>query len=105
MRATKLISELQGRSLGVSLGREIFDGYEQRLIQWGCPQCRFFEMRHFMSGVPSNKELDAYIICRFAGELVDLLGEVATCPKNCRPELPKTESISGWRTLHCVHRA
>jgi len=104
MRATKLISEQQERSLGVSLGQEIFDGYEQRLIQWGCPQCRFFEMRHFKSGFPSE-ELDAYIICRFAGNLVDLLGEVTVCPKNCRPELPKNEIISGGRRLHCVHRA
>ena len=101
MRATKLISELQDRSLGGSLGPEYFDGYEQRLIQWGCPVCRFFEKRFFNSGLPSE-DMDAYIICRFAGELVDLLGEVTVCPKNCRPELDKKKSISGRRRLHCV---
>ncbi len=105
MRATKLISEVQERRLGVSLRQEIFDGYEQRLIQWGCPMCRFFEKRLFKSGLPSDEELDAYIICRFDGELVDLLGKVTACPKNSRPELPKNKSISGGRRLHCVHRA
>ncbi len=101
MRATKLISELHGRSLGLSLGQETFDGYEQRLNQWGCTHCNFFEKRVFKSGLPSE-ELDAYIICRFAGDLVDLLGEVTVCPKNCRPALDRNKSISGRRRLHCV---
>jgi hypothetical protein len=101
MIATKLVSEMQGRSLGVSLGQESFDGYEQRLIQWGCTQCKFFEKRFFRSGLPSE-ELDAYIICRFAGNLVDLLGEVTVCPKNLRPELHRDKAISGSRRLRCV---
>ena len=102
MRATKLTGELQERRFGASLSQEIFDGYEQRLIQWGCPMCRFFEKRLFKSGLPSE-ELDAYIICRFAGDLVDLLGEVTACPKNRRPELTENKNISGGRRLHCVY--
>ncbi len=101
MRATKLISELHGRSLGVSSEQEYFDGYEQRLSRWGCTKCNFFEKRGFKSGFPSE-ELDAYIICRFDGDLVDLLGEVTVCPKNCRPALDKNKSISGRRRLHLV---
>jgi|SRR5208283_5975859 len=101
MRATKLISEVQGRSLGASSEQEYFDGYEQRLSRWGCTKCNFFEKRHFRSGFPSE-DLDAYIICRFAGELVDLLGQVTACPKNCRPELHQNNSISTGRRLHCV---
>ncbi len=101
MRATKLIRELQGRSLGLSLGQESFDGYEERLIRWGCSKCDFFEKRLFKTGLPSE-ELDAYIICRFAGDLVDLLGEAAVCPKNCRPGLHKTKSIFDRRKLHCA---
>ncbi len=101
MRATKLIRELQGRSLGLSLGLESFDGYEERLIRWGCSRCEFFEKRLFKTGLPSE-ELDAYVICRFAGDLVDLLGEVTVCPRNCRPALDKNKSISGRRRLHLV---
>lgn len=101
MRAMKLISELRERSLGVSLEQESFDGYEQRLNRWGCNKCDFFEKRIFKSGMPSE-ELDAYMICRFNGDLVDLLGEMTICPKNCRSELRKNKNISGRRRLYCV---
>lgn len=104
MRATKLINELRGRNLGLSLGQESFNGYEERLIRWGCAKCNSFEKRLFKSGLPSE-ELDAYVICRFAGGLIDLLDEVTVCPKNCRPGLPKNKSKFGPRRLHCVHRA
>jgi len=80
MGATGLVEELRGRSPGKSLGKEFSDGYERRLIQWGCTKCQFFEKRVFRSGLPSE-ELDAYMICRFAGEVVDLSGEASACPK------------------------
>lgn len=80
MRATKLIGELQAKTPDVSLRKELFDGYEQRLIQWGCSKCGSFEKRIFRTGLPFE-ELDAYFICRFAGELIDLIGEGAVCPK------------------------
>jgi hypothetical protein len=101
MRATKLVSKLQERSHGSSLGQESFNGYEERLIRWGCSKCNFFEKRLFKSGLPCE-ELDAYIICRFGGELVDLLGEVTGCPKISRPGLHRNKTISGPRRLHCV---
>ncbi len=99
MRANELGMEPQGRSVDVSLGRESVEGYEQRLIQWGCSKCGFFEKRVFTSGLPSE-ELDAYIICRFAGELVDLIGKVNACPKNCSPKLIKNKSKSLQGSLH-----
>jgi len=80
MGATKLIGELQARTPDMSLRQEFFDGYEQRLVQWGCSECGSFEKRIFRTGLPFE-ELDAYFICRFAGELVDLLGERVVCPK------------------------
>ena len=43
----EFIGDLQRRSLGVSLELEYFDGYEQRLIQWGCAGCKFFEKKVF----------------------------------------------------------
>ena len=99
MRANELGMEPQGGSVDVSLGRESVEGYEQRLIQWECSKCGFFEKRVFRSGLP-HEELDAYIICRFAGELVDLIGEVTACPKNCRPKLIKNKSKSLQGSLH-----
>ena len=80
MGATKLIGELQAQSPDMSFRQEFFDGYEQRMIQWGCSKCGSFEKRTFRTGLPSE-ELDAYFICRFAGEFVDLIGERAVCPK------------------------
>jgi len=90
MMATELMEAPQGSSLGVSLGHESVDGYEQRLLQWGCSKCIFFEKRVFRSRLPPE-DLDAYIVCRFAGELVDLIGEATACPKapKLRGSLPK----------------
>jgi hypothetical protein len=104
MRTSRLIEDSVRGNIGVPLGQETFDGYEQRLIQWGCLNCRFFEKRLFSSGVASE-ELDAYIICRFAGEPIDLIGEATACPKESRPQLPKTKSRSRWGRRRCVHRA
>jgi hypothetical protein len=83
------------------MGEDFFDGYEKKLTRWGCYNCEFFEKRLFKSGLPAE-ELDACIICRFAGGLVDLLGDVTVCPKNCRPELHKNEIELGRRRLRCV---
>jgi hypothetical protein len=80
MGATKLIGELQVKTPDVSLKQEYFGGYEQRLIQWGCSKCGSFEKRIFKTGL-AFEELDAYFVCRFAGELVDLLGEEVVCPR------------------------
>jgi hypothetical protein len=104
MRTTELAGNLRGGSHGVPSAHECFDGYEQRLIQWGCFNCRFFEKRVFSSGVISE-ELDAYIICRFAGEPIDLIGEATTCPKDCKPPLHENKSKSRWGRRHCVYKA
>lgn len=105
MSASEFIGDLQRGSLGVSSELEYFDGYEQRLVRWGCARCNFFEKKVLSSRATSD-ELDAYIVCRFAGEMVDLLGKVTVCPKNCRSQLHKNQSKSGWRgRLHCVSRA
>jgi len=103
MRTSQLMGDRHRGSLGVSAQQEIFDGYEQRLIRWGCSKCKFCEKRVFSTGL-TGEELDAYIICRFAGEPVDLIGEAAACPKDCRPQLPKNNNKSGRGRLHCVHR-
>jgi hypothetical protein len=103
MRTSQLIRDRNKGSLGVASQQEIFDGYEHRLIRWGCLKCNFFEKRVFSSG-PISEELDAYIICRFAGEPVDLIGEATACPKDCRPQLPKNNSKSGRVRPHYVHR-
>jgi hypothetical protein len=104
MRATELMKEPQRRSLGASLRKEPVRGYERRLMKWGCSKCAFFEKRVFRSGLPSE-ELDAYVICRFAGELLDLIGEATVCPKTCRPELQETETKAGRGMLNCRYAA
>ncbi len=80
MGSARLVGEIQQESPDVSVREEFFDGYEQRMIRWGCRQCGSFEKRVFRTGLPFE-ELDAYFICRFAGELVDLIGERTVCPK------------------------
>ena len=97
-------ANLHRNSLGGYAQPEFFDGYEQRLIRWGCAECDSFEKRVFSSGVTSE-ELDAYIICRFAGEPIDLIREASACPKACRRELDISRSKSGPRArLRCVHK-
>ena len=104
MSASEFVGDLQRGSLGVSSEQEYFEGYEQRLSRWGCTRCNFFEKRVFKSGATSD-ELDAYIVCRFAGEMVDLLGKVTACPKDCRPPLHDNQSRSGRRgRLYCVYK-
>ncbi len=104
MRTTELTGNLRQGTQGVATAYEYFGGYEQRLIQWGCFNCRFFEKRVFSSGV-IHEELDAYVICRFAGEPIDLIGEATTCPKDCKPLLPDNKGKSRWRRRHCVYKA
>lgn len=104
MMATELIREPQGRSRGASLRKEPVRGYERRLMKWGCSKCTFFEKRVFRSGLPSE-ELDAYVICRFAGELLDLIGEATSCPRTCRPELQESQTEAGRSGLHCRYAA
>jgi hypothetical protein len=103
MRTSQLIGDQHKGFLGVSSEQEIFDGYEQRLTRWGCPKCNFYEKRVFSSRAIS-KELDAYMICRFAAEPVDLIGEATACPKDCKPQLRKGKGKSGRGRLHYVHR-
>lgn len=95
MRTTELIKGPQEDRVGVSLGHELFCGYEQRLIQWGCFNCGFYEKRVFTSGVISE-DLDVYIVCRFGEEPIDLIGEVAACPKGCRPQATENKTKSLW---------
>jgi hypothetical protein len=104
MRTTELIRGPQAEKVGLSLEQAPLESYEQRLIRWGCFDCGFYEKRVFRTGVISE-ELDAYIICRFADDPIDLIGEVAACPKGSRPQMPKNKSKSRWGKLHCVPRA
>jgi hypothetical protein len=104
MSASEFVGDLQRGSLCVSSELDYFDGYEQRLARWGCAGCNFFEKKVLSSGATSD-ELDAYIVCQFAGEMVDLLGEMTDCPKNCNPPLHKNQSRSGRRgRLYCIYR-
>ncbi len=104
MRASKLIENRRRDNFGTYAEPEYFDGYEQRLSRWGCAECKSFEKRVFSSGVTSE-ELDAYIICRFAGEPIDLIWEAFACPKDCSRELDIGRRKSGPRPrLHCVQR-
>ncbi len=96
-------ANLHRDSLGGYAQPAFFDGYEQRLIRWGCAECDCFEKRVFGSGVRSE-ELDAYIICRFAGEPIDLIREASACPKEGCRELDISTNKSGPRRLHCVHK-
>jgi hypothetical protein len=80
MGGVKLVGEIHEKSPDVSLREEVFDGYEQRMTRWGCHECGSFEKRVFRTGL-RFEELDAYFICRSAGELVDLIGERTVCPK------------------------
>lgn len=104
MGAMKLIEKQQRANSGARLGQTSLDGYEQRLIQWDCSSCRFFEKRVFRSGFPSE-ELDAYIICRFAGGVVDLIGEATACPKTCEAELIKNKIKTGRGRVRCGYVA
>ncbi len=104
MRAPKLIDGQRGGSLFVSSQRDCFEGYEPRLLRWGCAECKFYEKRVFGTG-PNSDELDAYIICRFSEEPVDLIGEATACPKAPRPQLVENKNQSGRPRLHCVHQA
>jgi hypothetical protein len=104
MRASKSVGNLRRDTHGRYSEPEFFDGHEQRLIRWGCAECGSFEKRVFSSGVTSE-ELDAYIICRFAGEPVDLIWEAFACPKGCSRVSDMSRSKSGPRArLHCVHK-
>jgi hypothetical protein len=91
MRPTGLIGKLQGKSFEVSFEQEqLFEGYEQKLIRWGCSKCGFYEKRTFKSGLASEL-LDAYIICRFRREPIDLIGEARSCPKETAPAPDKNQ--------------
>ena len=104
MRASELIGNVHRGRLRVSSEQDYFDGYEQRLTRWGCERCEYFEKKALSSGATSD-ELDAYIVCRFGGEMADLLGRVTACPKDCRQPLHKNKSDSGRRGgLYCVSR-
>jgi hypothetical protein len=99
MGALELVGQRNIRSLGKSSGQETFDGYEQRLARWGCANCRNFEKRVFKGGLRSA-ELDAYMVCRFAQEPVDLIGEATACPKNSGANLNEKKSKGRRAGLH-----
>jgi hypothetical protein len=79
--------------------------YEHRLTEWGCSGCRFFEARSFRTR-PSSAEQDAYAVCRFAGEPVDLIWEATACLKSTQTEISKVCVQAGRaRRPNCRHAA
>ncbi len=85
----------------ISLGQKPLEGYELRLIQWGCFNCNSFEQRVFSSRAVSE-ELDCYAICRHSGEPIDLINEANSCPKCVKAKSDENKSKSGRRRLPCV---
>ncbi len=78
--------------------------YEQRLTEWGCPDCGFFEERSFRTR-RSSAEQDAYAICRFTGEPVDLIWEATACLKSIDQKNSKGRQFDGAGRRDCRHAA
>jgi hypothetical protein len=79
--------------------------YEQRLIKWGCAGCAFFEERSFRTR-RFSAEQDAYAICRFAGEPVDLIWEARACLKMTDAKNSKSQQqLEGDGRRDCQHAA
>ncbi len=93
MRRSALIRKPRVESAGISSREGPNGGYEQRLIKWGCSGCEYFEERVFRSR-RSFREPDAYAICRFTGEPVDLIWEATACLKNAETESCKDQNKS-----------
>lgn len=105
MRPSALIRKPRVESAGISSRGRPNGGYEQRLIEWGCSGCDYFEQRVFRSRRPFG-EPDAYAICRFTGEPVDLIWEATACLKNAEPDGCKDLSQAGrTRRPNCRHAA
>gem|GEM_PF-3024659 len=105
MRAGELILKRRRESVDISSRREFSRNYEQRLNEWGCSGCGFFEER-FFSTRPSSAEEDAYAVCRFAGEPVDLIWEATACLKSTQSEISKVCHQAGRaRRPNCRHAA
>jgi hypothetical protein len=105
MRAGELILKRRRGKADISSCRESGRTYEQRLTEWGCSGCGFFEERSFKTRL-SSVEQDAYAICRFAGEPVDLIWEATACLKSTQAEISKVCDQPGRaRRPNCRHAA
>ncbi len=78
--------------------------YEQRLIEWGCSDCGFFEERSFRTR-SSSAEHDAYAVCRFTGEPVDLIWEATACLKSVDAKDSKDQQLEATGRRDCKHAA
>jgi hypothetical protein len=79
--------------------------YERKLIEWGCSDCGFFEERSFRTRL-SSAEQDAYAICRFTGEPVDLIWEARACLKTTESVRSKGHlQLAGAGRRDCKHAA
>jgi hypothetical protein len=105
MRDGDLILKRQRERADISSCRESSRNYEQRLTEWGCTGCGFFEERIFKTR-QSSAEQDGYAICRFAGEPVDLIWEATACLKSAQSEISKVCDQAGrTRRPNCRHAA
>lgn len=90
--------------MGVATGTGSVDSYDQVLMQWGCAKCGFFEERVFKNELLPG-EPDAYAVCRFTGEPVDLIWEATECPKHDEPALQRGEGRNGRTRRYCRYAA
>jgi hypothetical protein len=105
MRAAEVMLKTRVEGAGKSSHRRHNRNYEQRLTEWGCSGCGFFEER-FFSTRPSSAEQDAYAICRFAEEPVDLIWEATACLKSTQSKDSKVCDETGRaRRPNCRHAA
>jgi len=105
MRDGELILKRRRESADISSYRQSSRNYEQRLTEWGCSGCRFFEARSFRTR-RSSAEQDAYAICRFAGEPVDLIWEATACLKDSERDSCNDQGQVGFtRRPNCRHAA
>jgi len=105
MRTTALIRKSRTKSAGLSSPDKPNGDYKKRLTEWGCSGCKFFEARSFRTQ-PSSAEQDAYAICRFAGEPVDLIWEARACLKEAEGDRCKDQSQVGFtRQPNCRNAA
>jgi hypothetical protein len=105
MRARQLIRKSLAEDPGMFSQQGLYDNYEERLSEWGCSECRFFENR-VMRGRAPSRELDEYAVCRFTGEPVDLIWEATACPKTAELKICKDQHQGNQaRRQKCRHAA
>ena len=105
MRAAELMLKPRVEGAGKASRRRYNSNYEQRLTEWGCSGCGFFEERSFKTRL-SSAEQDAYAICRFAGEPVDLIWEATACLKHSERDSCNDQGQVGFtRRPNCRHAA